>query len=476
MSTPSPLSSQQLPHYNKHRKRAADVPGRSSGGGSSFVAWLSVAHLCILSSVGPIVAAAVVPPLRLNFAPPASEVPVGFEAACATIGPSPFVAWSGLYFGSSFGGYWVGNFFTVKHTERSASSLGTFSTVPSGTSLCILSVPVGSYLLKVQAGDAVNTTSGCFEIDIPAGSRGIYKQNTSAGAFASGELVVFKQNFNDCLRLSSCQDGSVINTWEIAQIACDATCSFCSGASASQCALGCLKGRLFTARNNGTFCDARRPYAPSGAPTVGVGSVTNSSLLLRWATPVSGGELITGYLVLRAIGGSGAYEQHLAFDGAVDGAATSARLLGLAGDTLYTFKVQAVSSVGSGDLSDVSAQVRTAPLLPDAPGSAPVVLGIGQYWINLQWAAPAYDGGSAVVSYIVEVFLVTQDAAGSAVLSLARAVTVAHASLNITELSGFTLHAFSIRAVNGIGTGPSSPASASTRTLQVPPGCTVLVA
>ncbi|CAE8688553.1 unnamed protein product [Polarella glacialis] len=126
------------------------------------------------------------------------------------------------------------------------------------------------------------------------------------------------------------------------------------------------------------------------------------------------------------------------------------------------FQVEGISSVGRGDTSANSALVRTGPLLPATP-STPSVTGVGQYSALITWSAPGYDGGSAVLSYMASAYSMPED-------TLVKSVQSENLQANITELLGFALYIFRVRAVNLVGAGSFSLASDATRTLQVPPG------
>eukprot|EP00442_Polarella_glacialis_P021340 CAMPEP_0115062968 /NCGR_PEP_ID=MMETSP0227-20121206/8846_1 /TAXON_ID=89957 /ORGANISM="Polarella glacialis, Strain CCMP 1383" /LENGTH=231 /DNA_ID=CAMNT_0002448417 /DNA_START=61 /DNA_END=753 /DNA_ORIENTATION=+ len=223
---------------------------------------LSPLPLLLLASLGllgrPVLAFG---PVRLHFGP-ASLAVSGWDSAWATISGTPFLMINSLL--PPLYGIWGGDYASATQTQREATALGAFSTLAAETSLCLTSVPIGSYSLQVNVGDSAGPTSSC--LDLLSGEK-IYEGTTTSGAFASGTAIVHKQTVEECLRIRACQGGSVINTWEVDHIVCHSSCSFCTGTSNSQCALGCTDGRIYTPRDGGTYCDARVPYAPVSLST-----------------------------------------------------------------------------------------------------------------------------------------------------------------------------------------------------------------
>ena len=115
----------------------------------------------------------------------------------------------------------------------------------------------------------------------------------------------------------------------------------------------------------------------------------------------------------------------------------------------YVFRVRVRGAAGAGPLSAPSDAVL-AVNSPSAPTSVTAVRGDASATVG--WSAPASDGGSAVTGYLVEVLT------GTTVL---RTVTVGPAtSLRVTALSNGTRHRFRVTAVNEVGPGARSTASA----------------
>jgi hypothetical protein len=113
----------------------------------------------------------------------------------------------------------------------------------------------------------------------------------------------------------------------------------------------------------------------------------------------------------------------------------------------YTFTVEAANEAGTGPASAPSAPVTpyegTHP--PGAPTSVSGVAGIGQ--VVVSWSAPADNGGSPITGYVIMAY-----AEGA----LVQTVTASGGPLTVTGLTDGVGHAFTVSAVNAVGTGPPS--------------------
>jgi len=318
-------------------------------------------------------------PVHLNFGPPDLAVD-GWEAAFATVTGTPFLQLTSL--DPPVFGFWGGNYQGVSHESGAEDAFSSFSVLPEGAYLCLMSVPIGSYSLQVIVGSSKSSVSSCLESD----SGSIFDGSSTAGEDVTVTKVVHKQTLESCLTLRACAAATVVNTWKVEEISCHSSCAFCTGTSDVECAIGCNEGRtLQEGQNSSGTCVARVPFAPSG---LSVSQVTNSSLRLSWVPGLSGGEEVTDHRIL--------------LEG-VEFVTTSSSqafvdLFGLSGDTMYSFEVQAISAAGLGDLSDALA-VRTGPVLPSAPMQLQGVA--NRYSVNLSWTPPSYDGGAELVGYLV---------------------------------------------------------------------------
>jgi hypothetical protein len=184
------------------------------------------------------------------------------------------------------------------------------------------------------------------------------------------------------------------------------------------------------------------PTAPTGVKaTAGLGSAT-----VEWTAP-SGGGTPTSYVVTPYVGGAAQSAKSFT------AAATQATLTGLTAGTSYTFTVKAVGSAGAGPESATSNAVTpTAPGVPGAPtGLTATAKSSGA---TLNWTAPAETGGSPITGYRITPYL-----GGTAQSSLTTSSTATSAALS--GLTNGTAYTFKVAAVNGVGAGAESAASAA---------------
>jgi len=96
----------------------------------------------------------------------------------------------------------------------------------------------------------------------------------------------------------------------------------------------------------------------------------------------------------------------------------------------------------------------TAAFAPDSPTSLSGTAGNGQ--VSLTWTAPANNGGTAITDYTVQY----SSNSGSTWNTFADGTSTA-TSATVTGLTNGTAYTFRVAAVNSVGTGAYSPASAS---------------
>jgi hypothetical protein len=177
------------------------------------------------------------------------------------------------------------------------------------------------------------------------------------------------------------------------------------------------------------------PSAPSGVNA----TAASASAVVSWLAPANGGSLISGYSVASSPGGHSC----------TTSGGTSCSVTGLTNGTSYTFTVQATNSVGTGPASAPSNAVvpTSGATVPGAPQN--VVAGAGNALANVSWDAPASDGGSAITGYTVT------SAPGAKTCSW----TSGALACTVTGLTNGTSYTFTVKATNGVGTGPPSAAS-----------------
>ena len=192
------------------------------------------------------------------------------------------------------------------------------------------------------------------------------------------------------------------------------------------------------------------PASPPGVPrglTVVGGSGQAS---LGWLAPaLNGGKPVTTYVVRYSPNAGATW---VTFPRPVS-AAPSATVTGLANGVAYVFQVAAVNDAGVGLFSPSSAAVIPAGLA--GPATA-VVASRGNGSATLTWAAPASNGGAAISNYVVQ----RSADSGTSWVAVARAVSSA-TSASVTGLVNGTSYVFRVAAVNRVGVGGFSDASAA---------------
>ncbi|HUN35601.1 MAG TPA: fibronectin type III domain-containing protein [Trebonia sp.] len=190
---------------------------------------------------------------------------------------------------------------------------------------------------------------------------------------------------------------------------------------------------------------ASNPVTPGpvpGSPTAVQATAGNATAQVTWTAPASsGGSAISGYTVTATPGGATA---------TVAGGVTDASFTGLTNGTDYRFTVVATNSYGTSIPSPSSAPVTpAAPVPPDAPFITNVT---GEdSAVEVTWTPP--DTGTANLTG----YVITTTTGGATVSTTNEPASATEA--NVTGLTDGTQYTFAIAAVNGVGTGTSSPPS-----------------
>jgi hypothetical protein len=159
---------------------------------------------------------------------------------------------------------------------------------------------------------------------------------------------------------------------------------------------------------------------------------------VSWSSPASnGGSAITGYTVTASPGGATA-----------NSTTTNVVFTGLTNGVTYTFTVIATNALGNSVSSGSSSGITPASV-PGVPTNLAAV--VQDSSINLSWTAPASNGGSALVDYVIEYKLTT----GGTWSTFADGVSTVPAT-TVTSLSNDNSYDFRVSAQNIIGTGSAS--------------------
>lgn len=133
------------------------------------------------------------------------------------------------------------------------------------------------------------------------------------------------------------------------------------------------------------------PVTIPGKPTISATEPGSNSVLVRWRAPsATGGASVSSYNVVATPGGNSC---------STSGAVLFCTVTGLDNGTTYAFTVTATNTAGTGS---ASASYNGVPAtIPSAPRSVTVTP--SNQGITASWAAPSYDGGSAVTGYVATV-------------------------------------------------------------------------
>ena len=197
--------------------------------------------------------------------------------------------------------------------------------------------------------------------------------------------------------------------------------------------------------------DATVPDAPTALTAV---AEDHQQIDLDWdAPPFDGGAAISGYRIEVSENAGSTWTDLVANTGS---SATKYSHTGLDPASTRHYRVSAINEIGTGDASNV-ASATTDAIAPDPPTNL-VATATLPTRIELEWVAPAYDGGAPVVSYRIEV---SEDGITWADLQPSTGVSLtqfAHTGLP----PGSTRH-YRVSAINIAGVGlPSNTASATT--------------
>ena len=181
---------------------------------------------------------------------------------------------------------------------------------------------------------------------------------------------------------------------------------------------------------------------PSGA-----GALDPTGFTIR-ATPTTGGTPVTSVKV---------------------GNATVGTITGLTNGLSYTLQVAVSNAAGTSSFSTPSAPVTPVYKAPTLPGTPTIGLVTGaDASATVDWTAPVDDGGSAIRGFYV------QPAVGGVASGLPIFIAgVGSTTWTVTGLTNGKAYTFRVAAVNGIGTGSYSAASAAI-TVAALPGAAVI--
>ncbi|NDC19551.1 MAG: hypothetical protein EBZ87_04710, partial [Microbacteriaceae bacterium] len=133
------------------------------------------------------------------------------------------------------------------------------------------------------------------------------------------------------------------------------------------------------------------PVTIPGKPTISATEPGSNSVLVRWRAPsATGGASVTSYTVVASPGGNSC---------TTTGAVLFCTVTGLDNGTTYAFTVTATNTAGTGS---ASASYNGVPATIASPPRSVTVSPVNS-GITASWAAPSYDGGTAITGYVATV-------------------------------------------------------------------------
>ena len=209
------------------------------------------------------------------------------------------------------------------------------------------------------------------------------------------------------------------------------------------------------------------PDAPTGLAASARGKGT---IDLRWSAPANdGGAPVSGYRIEWSADGTSDSWADLVAN--TNSTATTYSDAGLATGTTRHYRVSAINAVGTSAPSNTDSGTTDAP--PDAPTGL-AATARGRDTIDLNWTAPASDGGAAVSGYRVEW---SADGISGSWADLVTNTNSTATTYSHTGLAAGTTRHYRVSAINAVGTSePSNTASDTTNAASAPDAPTELTA
>ncbi|MEN8582448.1 peroxidase family protein [Burkholderia sp. RS01] len=192
----------------------------------------------------------------------------------------------------------------------------------------------------------------------------------------------------------------------------------------------------------------------TNAPVIGVATAGNARATVTWTAPTVGVASSFNVKVLDVTTNPAGVQVGALLPAA--GTDTSLVVPGLTNGNHYVFQVSATNAQGTSPFSAASNVVTPAPTaeltVADAPTLVTATAGDGTATLN--WTAPASDGGSPITGFTVRAF-------DGTTLAATQPVTGNVTTAVVTGLTNGTAYTFDVAAVNAVGTGTASAASAA---------------
>ncbi len=195
------------------------------------------------------------------------------------------------------------------------------------------------------------------------------------------------------------------------------------------------------------------PQPPTAPTNLTATAISNSQINLSW-TASTANVGVTGYLVYRENPGRSTFVQV----GTTNGSTTTYSDTGLAGNSTYSYEVQATNAIGNSPFSNVASATTQTPQPPTAPTNL-TATAVSQGQINLSWTASTAPGG--VTSY-----LVYRENPGSSSFVQVGTTNGSTTTYSDTGLSASSTYSYEVLATDAGGNSPFS--NVATATTQAP--------
>ena len=178
------------------------------------------------------------------------------------------------------------------------------------------------------------------------------------------------------------------------------------------------------------------PYTVPGAPSILNVSSSNQSLTVSFSPPTyNGSSDILSYIAYAKYSG-------ITTTGTGSSSSSSITISGLINGSRYVVSVSAINNAGTGASSSI---IYAVPFtVPDAPTI--ISSSAGDSYINIQFSAPSWNGGSTITGYIVVDSNDNEYASGTS------------SPLVVSGLTNGTTYTFYVKASNIAGSGARSDA------------------
>ena len=194
-----------------------------------------------------------------------------------------------------------------------------------------------------------------------------------------------------------------------------------------------------------TTSESITPYALPGAPVLTI-TPSDSRAVLSWTAIAAPGSPITGYVVTCT-------DTTVTIPSSIT--STTLSIAGLTNGTVYTFRINSVSAIGSSAVVSKTVLVASAP---DSPTNFQAISRPAS--VTLSWTPPSSNGGAPINAYVISSVPTTT----TTILATATLPT----TTTITKLTNGTAYTFYIVARNATGLSIIATASEPVTPAAVP--------